>query len=96
METLALDTILLHNDTRAAYNFTGVTLLVDLAQSRPGTKNFGISNLDQVDFVLGTESLDKLDVLRLRTGLNKDAQMGLALVQGFGCLAETTGESVVN
>ena len=45
--------------------------------------------------MLGTEGLDEFNVLRLRAGLNEDAQVGLALVQSFGALAETTSKTIV-
>ena len=96
IETFALNTILLYYDAGASNYLTRVTLPVDLAQSSPSTENLCISDLDQIDFVLGTEGLDELNVLRLRAGLNEDAQVGLALVQSFGALAETTSKTIVD
>lgn len=46
--------------------------------------------------MLVAESLDELDVLGFSTGLVEHAEMGLASVQGFGALAETSGETVVD
>jgi len=60
VETLALDAILLHHDARTSDNFTWVALPINLAQPGPSTKDLSISDLDQVNFVLGTESLDEL------------------------------------
>jgi hypothetical protein len=96
VETLALDAILLHHDARTSDNFTWVALPINLAQPGPSTKDLSISDLDQVNFVLGTESLDELDVLCLSAGLHEDAQMGMALVQSFGALTETTSETIVD
>jgi hypothetical protein len=96
METLALDTVLLHNNTAAANDFAGIALTIDLAQTGPGAQHLGVTNLDEVDLVLGAEGFDELDVLGLCAGLDKDAKMSLALVQGLGALAQTAGETVVN
>lgn len=96
VKTLALGTIVLDDDTRAANNLTGVTLLVDLAETSPLTKNLRVTNLNQVDLVFGTESLNQLDVLGLVTGLDEDTQMSLALVESLGGFTETTGETIVN
>ena len=73
VETLAVGTIVLHNDTRAANNLTGVTLLVDLTKTCPLTENLRVTDLNQVDLVFGTEGLNQLDVLGLGTGLDEDA-----------------------
>ena len=96
VKTLALGTIVLDDDTRAANNLTGVTLLVDLAETSPLTKNLRVTNLNQVDLVFGTESLNQFDVLGLVTGLDEDTQMSLALVESLGGFTETTGETIVN
>ena len=65
VETLRLDTVVLDDDARAADDLAGVALTVDLAETSPGTKDLGVTDLDEVDLVLGTESLDELDVLSL-------------------------------
>ena len=96
METFGLNTVLLHNDTAASNNLSGVTLTVDLAKTSPGSENLSISDLDEVNFVLGAEGLNELDVLGLSAGLDENAQMSLALVEGLGALAETASETVVN
>lgn len=46
--------------------------------------------------MLSAERLNELDVFRLVAGLVKDAQVGLALVEGFRGFTETTGEPIVN
>ena len=96
MKTLRLDAVVLDDDARAADDLARVTLTVDLAQTGPGAKNLRISDLDQVDLVLGAKSLNELDVLGLRARLDEHAQVRLALVQGLRALTETTGETVVN
>jgi hypothetical protein len=96
VETLALGTIVLDDDTRAANDLAGVTLLVDLAKTSPLTENLRVTDLNQVDLVFGTEGLNQLDVLGLVTGLDKDTQVGLALVESLGGFTETTGETIVN
>ena len=96
MKTLALGTIVLDDDARAADDFTRVTLLVDLAKTSPLTENLRVTDLDQVDLVFGTEGLNQLDVLGLAASLHKDAQVGLTLVESLSSFTETTGETVMN
>ena len=72
VETLALNTIVLDNDTGAADNLTGIALLVDLAKTSPLTENLRVTNLDQVDLMFGTEGLNQLNILGLSAGLHKD------------------------
>ena len=96
MQALAVSTVVLDDDARAANDLAGVTLLVDLAETSPGTEDLGVTDLDEVNLVLSTEGLDELDVLGLRAGLDEHAEVGLALVEGLGALAETAGETVVN
>jgi len=67
-----------------------------LAETSPLTEELGVGDLDQVDLVLGAESLDELDVLALSAGLVENAEMSLALVEGLGSLAETAGKTVVD
>ena len=95
MQTLTLSTIVLDNDARAANDLAGVTIPVNLAKTSPGTENLGVTDLDEVDFVLGAEGLDELEVLCLGVGLDEDAEVGLAFVEGFGAFAEAAGEAVV-
>ena len=96
VETLRLDTIFLHNNAAASNNLSGVTLTIDLAETSPGTEDLGVSDLDKVDFVLSAERLNELNILGLRAGLDENAQMGLALVQGLGALTETASETVMD
>ena len=96
VETLALGTIVLDDNTRATNDLTSVTLLVDLAKTSPLTENLRVADLDQVDLVFGTEGLDQLDVLGLGTGLDEDTQVSLALIESLGGFAKTTGETIVN
>ena len=96
METLGLNAVVLNDDARAADDLAGVALTVDLAETGPGTENLGVTDLDEVDLVLGTEGLNELDVLGLSAGLDEDAKVSLTLVESLGTLAETTSETVVN
>ena len=95
MQSLALSSVVLDNDARAANDLAGVALPVNLAETSPGTEDLGVTDLDQVDLVLRTEGFDEAEVLCLGTGLDEDAKVGLTLVQGLGALAETTGEAVM-
>ena len=96
MHTLTVNTKVLDNYTRAANDLPGVTLLVDFAEASPGAEDFRVSNLDEVDFVLGAEGFDKFEVFCLGVGFDEDAKVSLALVQCLGALAETTSESIVD
>lgn len=96
MPPLRLRAVLLNDDTRAPNDLTRVALPVDLAKSGPGPEDLRVSDLDEGDFVGSAESLDKLDVLCLGTGLDEDAEVGLATVQSLCALAEATSETVVH
>ena len=96
VKTLALNTVVLDDDARATDDLAGVTLTGDLAETSPGTEDLGVTNLDEVDLVLGAEGLNELNVLGLSAGLDEDAKVGLALVESLGALAETAGEAVVD
>lgn len=96
METLAVAAKVLNNNAAAADDLAGVALAVDFAETSPGTEDLCVTDLDQVDLVLGAEGLDELDVLGLCARLDEHAQVGLALVEGFSALAEASGKSVVD
>lgn len=96
METLALSAVVLDDNTRATNDLARVALAVDLAETSPGTEDLGVTNLNEVDLVLGTERLNELDILGLSASLDEDAQVGLAFVEGLGALAETASKTVVN
>jgi len=96
IETLTLYTIVLDNNARAAHDLARIAFLVNLAKTSPCAQDLAVSNLDQVDFVFCAECFDEFDILSLCAGLHKHTQMGLALVQCLGALAETTSETVTN
>ena len=96
VEALALGSVLLDDNAAAANNLSGVALTVDLAETSPGAQNFRISNFDQVDLVLRAKSLDKFNIFRFGASFDKNTQVGLALVQGLGALAETASKTVVD
>ena len=96
MQPLAFDTIVLDNDAGAPDDLAWVAFLVDLAQASPGTEYLSIANLDQVNFVLGTEGLDQLDVLGFGACLDEHTEVSLTLVQGLGALTQTTREPIVH
>ena len=96
VKTLGLNTVVLDDNARAADDFAGVTLTIDLAQTSPGTEDLGVTNLNKIDLVLGAEGLNELNVLGLSAGLDEDAEVGLALVEGLGALTETASETVVD
>ena len=96
VETLGLLTVVLDDDAGAADDLTGVALTVDLAETGPGAEGLGVRDLEQVDLVLVAESLDELEVLGLVAGLDKNAKVGLAAVEGLGALTETASKTVVD
>lgn len=96
MQALTLNTVVLHNDARATNNLAGVTLLVDLAKASPGTEDFSVTDLDEIDLVFSAEGFDELDVFGFRAGLDEHTKVSLALVEGLSSLAKTTSETVVN
>jgi len=96
VKAFTLDTVVFNHNAGAANNFAGITLPVNLAQSSPCAEDLGIANLDQIDFVFPAKSSDQFDVLGIRTGLDKDTQMGLTLVQCLGALTETASETVMD
>jgi hypothetical protein len=63
MHALAVDTVVLHNNTRASDNLTRIAFFVHLAETSPSPENLGIANLNEADLVLCTKSLNKLDIL---------------------------------
>ena len=96
VQALRLDTVVLDHDARAADDLAGVALTVDLAETSPGAQDLRVTDLDQVDLVLRTESFDQLDVLGLRARLNENAQMRLTLVERLRALAETASKTVMD
>ena len=96
MKTLGLNTVVLDDNARAADDLARVALTVDLAETSPGAKDLRVTDLDQVDLVLRTESFDQLDVLGLRARLNENAQMRLTLVERLRALAETASKTVMD
>ena len=96
MQALGLNTVVLDDDARAADDLARVALTVDLAETGPGAKNLRVSNLDEVDFVLGAESLNELQILRFSDGLDENAQMRLALVESLRTFTETARETVMD
>jgi hypothetical protein len=65
-------------------------------KSSPLSELLSISDLDEGDLVLGTESLNKLLVWLLLAVLVQDTHVGLATVEGLGGLTETTGKTIVD
>ena len=96
MKTFALGTVVLDHDARASNDFASISLSVDLAETSPCTENLSVSNFDQIDLMLGAESLDEFDVLGLCASFYKDAKMSLTLVESFCAFAETTSQTIVD
>lgn len=63
LETGGLDAVVGDNNRRAADNLAGVALTVNLRETSPLAKGLGVRDLDELDVVLGAESLNELRVL---------------------------------
>lgn len=95
MQALRLDTVILHDDTRASDDLSWIALTINLAETSPSSEDLGVTDFNEVDLVLGAECLDELEILCFRAGLDENAEMCLALVKGLGALTEPPGETVV-
>lgn len=95
LEAGGLGTVVGDDDTRAADDLAGLALTVDLGETGPLAEDLGVRDLDELDVVLGAESLNELRVLGLGDGLDENTEVSLALVEGLGGLAETAGKTVV-
>lgn len=62
---------------------------------RQRTKDFWVRDLDEANLAVGAEGLDEFDILGLGACVDKNAQIGLAFVEGFGTLAKATSEAIV-
>lgn len=66
MHALRVDAIVLYDDTRAAYNFASVTLLVDLAEASPRSYGGGVNGEFGSQFGSGLNKFTHRDALGLR------------------------------
>jgi hypothetical protein len=96
VQTFALATVVLNNDAGATDDLARVALSVDLAQTGPSAEDLGVTNLDEVDFVLSAKSLNESEVLGLSAGLYENAQVSLAFIESLGGFTETAGEPVMD
>lgn len=95
MEAFALYTVVLHDNAGASNDLAWIAFTIDLAKTGPGTKDLSVSDLDEVDFVFGAESLDEFEIFGFRAGLDENAKVGLALVKGLGALTKTACKTIV-
>lgn len=93
---LGLLTPVLDDDAGAVNDLAGVTLAVKLAKTNPLAEHLAIRNLDQRNLMLRAKRNNKLLVRLLLAALVQHAHVSLAAVEGLGCLAETTGKTVVD
>ena len=96
MESLGVSTEILNDNTAAANDLAGVTLTIDFAETSPGTKNLGVSDLDQVGTMLRAKGLNKLDVFSLSASLDQNTEVGFTLVEGLGTLTKTTSKTIMD
>ena len=95
VHALALNTVLLDDDARASNHLARISLAVDLAKPSPRAENLGVADFDQVDVVVGAQRFDELGVLRLRAGIDEDAEVRLALVECLCALPQATRKPVM-
>ena len=72
-----VNTPVLHNNTRAANNLPGLSLLVNLAESSPFTQFLVVVHFHQGDVVLIAERLDQLFVQGFTAVVRQDTQQSL-------------------
>lgn len=96
LEASGLGTVVGDDNARAADDLARLALTVDLGETGPLAKDLGVGDLDELDVVLGAEGLNELRVLGLGDSLDENTEVSLALVEGLGGLAETTGKTVVD
>ena len=96
VEAFTLNTIFFDNDTSASYDLPGVTFTIDFAKTGPRSQNLSVTHFDEINFMFSTESFDELDVFCFCAGLNKDAQMRLTFIEGFGTFPKSACQTIVN
>ena len=96
LQILTLLTIITNNGTSTSNDLLGITILVNLAKTNPFTKFFGISNLDEGDFMLSTQGFNQSNVFLLFAAFSQHAEMGITTIEDLDGLTESTGKTVVD
>jgi hypothetical protein len=86
VEAFTLNTIFLDDDTSASYDLPGVAFTIDLAKTGPRSQNLRVADFDEIYLVFSAKRLYEFYVLCFCAGLNKNAQMRLTFIEGFGTL----------
>lgn len=95
---LRIDTPVLDNDAGATNDLTSVTIAVNLGETSPFTKGFGIRNLDKRNGLLGgiAERLNELKISGLVDALDKNTELGLISSKSLHCLTKATCKTLVS
>jgi len=93
---LALLAPISNHDAGAVDNLAGISLAVEDAETGPLAEELSIRHLDERDLVLRAQSDDELLVGLLLASLVQDTHVCLATIEGFGCLAQASGETIVD
>jgi hypothetical protein len=111
-QSFRLLTIILHDNTTRSNNLSSISLSIKNTKTRPFSKLLSIGNLDEIDVVFGTESLNELGIRLWIARLGKHSEMSLATIQlesnlrvfegkripvkGLCAFPETPSESIVH
>jgi len=93
---LGLLTPVADDNARAVDDLPSVTFTVEHAETSPFTEFLAVGDLNEGDFVLGTQGLDELLVCIFVAVFVENAHVGLTTVEGLGSLTEATGKTVMN
>jgi hypothetical protein len=85
-----------NDSARSSYCLLYRTIVVKLGKTAPGTKVLSSFDHDNMDFTLGTKTLDELLVLVVLAILGQAAQTGCSAIQGLGTFVKTLLESTVD
>lgn len=95
MNALTVEAVIFNDDAGASHHFSGIPLLVDLAETNPDCKLLGVRNFDKVYLMFSAESLNEFNVFGFRAGLDKDTKMGRTSVQGFCAFTQTSNKAIM-
>lgn len=96
MKALTFNAVIFDDNTAAANNLSRIPLLVNLAETGPGSELLRVRDFDEVDFMFGAEGLNEFDVFGFRASLDEDTQVGLTFVQSFRAFTQTSSKTIVN
>lgn len=93
---MALLTPVPDDNARAVDYLAGVAFTVEDAETGPLAQQLAVGDLDEGDFVLRAQGNNKFLVGFFFARLVENTHVCLATVERLGCLAQTSGEAVVD